>query len=42
LKDFLIKRENIMKIIVEVDTNEDEEIVELIRRLITLLEKEGE
>jgi len=42
LKDFLIKRENEMKIIIEVDTNEDEEVLELIRRLIALLEKEGE
>ena len=31
-----------MKIIIEVDTNEDEEVLELIRRLIALLEKEGE
>jgi len=31
-----------MKIIIEVDTNEDEEVMELIRRLIALLEKEGE
>ena len=31
-----------MKITIEVDTNEDEEVMELIRRLIALLEKEGE
>ena len=31
-----------MKIIIEVDTNEDEEVMELIRRLIALLEKEVE
>ena len=31
-----------MKIIIEVDTNEDEEVMELIRRLIALLENEGE
>ena len=29
-----------MKITIEVDTNEDEEVLELIRRLIALLEKE--
>ena len=29
-----------MKIIIEVDTNEDEEVLDLIRRLIALLEKE--
>ena len=29
-----------MKIIIEVDTNEDEEVLELIRRLVALLEKE--
>ncbi len=29
-----------MKIIIEVDTNEDEEVLELIRRLMALLEKE--
>ena len=34
--------ENIMKIIIEVDTNEDEEVLELIRRLVALLEKESE
>ena len=28
-----------MKITIEVDTNEDEEILELILRLVTLLEK---
>jgi hypothetical protein len=31
-----------MKIIIEVDTEKDEEVMELIRRLIALLEKEGE
>jgi hypothetical protein len=31
-----------MKIIIEVDTNEDEEVLELIRRLVALLEKENE
>ena len=31
----------IMKIIIEIDTNEDEEVLELIRRLVTLLEKEA-
>ena len=31
-----------MKIIIEVDTNEDEEVLELIRRLVALLEKESE
>ena len=30
-----------MKIIIEVDTNEDEEVLELIRRLVALLEKEA-
>jgi len=30
-----------MKIIIEIDTNEDEEVLELIRRLVTLLEKEA-
>ena len=29
-----------MKIIIEVDTEKDEEVMELIRRLIALLEKE--
>ena len=29
-----------MKITIEVDTNEDEEVLELIRRLVALLEKE--
>ena len=29
-----------MKIIIEVDTNEDEEVLELIKRLVALLEKE--
>jgi len=29
-----------MKIIIEVDTNEDEEVLDLIRRLVALLEKE--
>ena len=28
-----------MKITIEVDTNEDEEVLELIRRLVALLEK---
>jgi hypothetical protein len=28
-----------MKIVIEVDTNEDKEILELILRLVTLLEK---
>jgi len=32
--------ENIMKITVEVNTEEDEKIVELILRLVALLEKE--
>ena len=31
-----------MKIIIEIDTNEDDEVLELIRRLVTLLEKENE
>ena len=31
----------IMKIIIEIDTNENEEVLELIRRLVTLLEKEA-
>ena len=31
---------NQMKITIEVDTNEDEEVLELIRRLVALLEKE--
>ena len=30
-----------MKIIIEVDTNEDEEVLDLIRRLVALLEKEA-
>jgi len=30
-----------MKIIIEVDTNEDEEVLELIRRLVALLEREA-
>lgn len=30
-----------MKIIIEIDTNEDEEVLELIRRLIALLEREN-
>jgi hypothetical protein len=28
-----------MKIIIEIDTDEDEEIIELIKRLVSLLEK---
>ena len=28
-----------MKIIIEIDTDEDEEIIELIKRLVALLEK---
>ena len=31
-----------MKIIIEIDTDEDEEIVELIKRLVALLEKKAE
>ena len=31
-----------MKIIIEIDTDEDEEIVELIKRLVALLEKNAE
>jgi len=30
-----------MKIIIEIDTNEDDEVLELIRRLIALLEREN-
>ena len=30
-----------MKIIIEVDTEKDEEVMELIRRLVILLEKEA-
>ena len=30
-----------MKIIIEIDTNEDDEVLELIRRLVTLLDKEN-
>ena len=31
-----------MKIIIEIDTDEDEEVLELIKRLVVLLEKEDE
>ena len=30
-----------MKIIIEIDTNEDDEVLELIKRLIALLEREN-
>ena len=30
-----------MKIIIEIDTDEDDEVLELIRRLIALLEREN-
>jgi len=31
-----------MKIIIEIDTDEDEEVLELIKRLVVLLEKESD
>ncbi len=31
-----------MKIIIEIDTEEDEEVLELIKKLMSLLEKEDE
>ena len=31
-----------MKITIEIDTEEDEEVVELIKRLVVLLEKEND
>lgn len=33
---------NIMKITIEIDTEEDEEVLELIKRLVVLLEKEDD